>query len=639
MRGAPERAADSGVLAVGALAGGALLFGLLTAALFAGESFWVGAAALLAAAAVLVLYLWDRIPLSSGGVPLVAALVGLATWSGISIAWSVAPDRSWEELNRGLVYASFAVLGVAAGSVGRRALRLGGLRLVALVLAGALGAAVLWALAGKAIPALFPDGGRAARLRDPIGYWNALALAANALLVLGLWLAASPIGRGARIAGIALGYAAVVATLLAVSRAGLLAAIAAVALWLLLSDDRVERALLTLAAIVPAVAVSVWAFTRPALVEDGQAHADRVADGTWFGLLLVIGGAVAVAAARFVPLRLTSTARRRTGRLLALGAVAAVVLAAAAVVLVADPAEGGASVQSPGRLGDASLNNRWRWWGEAWELFAERPLQGSGAGSFEVAHRRVQDVFVPAVEPHDVPLQFLAGTGILGFVLFLAVVGAAAAAASGALRRAEDEERAAAVALTVVTAVYLLHALVDYNWDFLAVTAPVLVAAGALAAVSRPLAEARRRPFAAVSVAAVGAACLVSLASPWLAERSVRQVNRELDAGDVEAAAAAARRARTLDPLSIEPPLKLAGVEIRRGRVRAARLAYAQAIRTQPENPDTWFALGSYEFVLEDLCNAYVHLNEAYTLDPASRRWTAGGPLDLARAHVNKGRC
>ncbi|MGI9110939.1 MAG: tetratricopeptide repeat protein, partial [Gaiellaceae bacterium] len=132
---------------------------------------------------------------------------------------------------------------------------------------------------------------------------------------------------------------------------------------------------------------------------------------------------------------------------------------------------------------------------------------------------------------------------------------------------------------------------------------------------------------------------LGSLAPPWLADLSVRQGNRELDAGDPAAAVAAARRARTLDPLAIEPPLKLAGVETRRGRAEAARQAYARAIRTQPENPDTWYALGNYEFSLDDLCSAYVHLNEAYTLDPASRRWTPGGPLDLARAHVNDGRC
>ena len=637
MRGAPEGAADRGALE----GGGLVLFALLAAALFSGDSFWVGAAALLAATVVLALHFLGRLPLSSGGVPLVAALVGLATWSGISIGWSVAPDRSWQELNQGLVYAAFAVLGVAAGSTGPRALRL-----VALVLAGALGAAVLWALAGKAIPALFPDGGRAARLRDPIGYWNALALAANALLVLGLWLAAGlglasrPIARPARLVGIVLAYAAVVATLLAVSRTGLLGAIVGVALWLVLSGDRVERALLALAATVPAVAVAAWAFTRPGLVEDGQAHADRVAAGAWFGALVVAGGAVAALVAAWLGSRsLTPRERQRTGRALALGAVAAVALAGAAVVLVADPAEGGASVQSPGRLGDASLNNRWTWWGEAWELFVASPLQGSGAGSFEVAHRRLQEAYVPAVEPHDVPLQFLAGTGILGFVLFAAVVGATAVAAVGALRRTEAEERAAAAALTVVLCVYLLHALVDYSWDFLAVTAPALVVAGALAAASRPLRSARRQPLAAVAVVAVGVACLASLASPWLAERSVRQVNRELDAGDTEAAAAAARRARSFDPLSIEPSLKLAGVETRRGRVRAARQAYAQAIRTQPENPDTWYALGSYEFTLEDLCNAYVHLNEAYTLDPASRRWSEGGPLDVARAHVNAGRC
>ncbi|MCP9484426.1 MAG: O-antigen ligase family protein [Gaiellaceae bacterium MAG52_C11] len=641
MRGALERAATArGSTDAYSSLFTLLVLLLLVAALFAGESFWTGAAALATAATVLALALADRIPLSPGGVPLVAALLGLAAWSGVSIAWSVAPDRSWDDLNRGLVYAGFAVLGVAAGSLGSRALRL-----VALTLAAALGAAVLWALAGKVVPALFPDGGRAARLRDPIGYWNALALAANALLVLGLWLASRPVVRSIRCAGVALAYAAVVATLLAVSRAGLLGAIVAVALWLLLSDapdseDRIERSLLALAPVVPAVAVSTWAFTRPALVEDGQAYADRVADGAWLGFLLAAGAVAAVvAAARLSTVRLTQPARRTTGRLLALGAVAAVVLVAAAVALVPDPADGGASVQGPGRFGDASLNNRWGWWGEAWQLFAERPFQGSGAASFEVAHRRLQDVYVPAVEPHSVPLQFLAGSGILGLLLFAAVVGAVATAAARALRRTTGEERAAAAALAVVTAVYLLHALVDYSWSFLAVTAPALVAAGALAAAGTQPGERRRRPFAALAALAVGLACLGSLASPWLADRSVRQVNRELDAGDPEAAAAAARRARMLDPLSIEPSLKLAGVETRRDRPEAARRAYAQAIRSQPENPDTWYALGNFEFSLDDLCNAYVHLNEAYTLDPASRRWTDGGPLDISRAHVNAGRC
>ena len=629
MRGALVRA--------GAAPAGAptlLLFSLLTAGLFAGGSFWVAAVALLAGTALLALGLLGRIPLPAAGIPLGIALLGLAAWSGASVAWSVAPNRSWDELNRGFVYLAFAIVGVALGARRPRPLRL-----VACVLAAALGAAVLWALAGKTIPALFPDGGRAARLRDPIGYWNALALAAGSLLVLGLWLAARPFASRVRPLGAVLAYAGVVAVLLSVSRAGVLAALVGVGVWLLLEGDRVERALLALAALLPGVAVAAWAFTRPALVEDGAAHADRVSDGSLFGVLLLAGALVAaLAAERMGRVQPAGDRRRVVGRALAAGALAALVLGAAAVLLVGDPSSG-ESAQSPVRLGDASLNNRVGWWGEALELFADRPLLGSGAGSFEVAHRRVQDAYVPAVQPHDVPLQFLAGTGILGLVFFAAAAAAAALAARSALRRLEGHERTAAVALTALLVVYAVHALVDYSWDFLAITAPVLVAAGALSAAGRPPERRRPSPYAAAAVVALGLAALVSLATPWLAERSVRDVNRELDAGDYEGAAAAARRAHSLDPLSIEPSLKLAGVEERRGRARAARAAYAQAVRAQPENPETWYALGLYEFDSGDLCSAYVHLNEAYTLDPASRRWTAGGPLDAARARVNAGRC
>ena len=77
-------------------------------------------------------------------------------------------------------------------------------------------------------------------------------------------------------------------------------------------------------------------------------------------------------------------------------------------------------------------------------------------------------------QPHSVPLQFLAGTGLVGLALFAALVAAAAAAAVGARRRLEGGERDAAAALSVALALWLAHALVDYNWDFVAVTGPAL---------------------------------------------------------------------------------------------------------------------------------------------------------------------
>ena len=135
-----------------------------------------------------------------------------------------------------------------------------------------------------------------------------------------------------RAGGVVLGYAAVVAVLLAASRAGVAAAVLGVALWLWLRRDRLDAALLALVAVVPGGLVAAWAFTRPALVDDALPRADRVADGAWFGLLLIAGGAlVAFGAASLRPLE----PKRRVllGRVLA-GLAAAGVGAAAIVLLL-----------------------------------------------------------------------------------------------------------------------------------------------------------------------------------------------------------------------------------------------------------------------------------------------------------------
>jgi len=67
---------------------------------------------------------------------------------------------------------------------------------------------------------------------------------------------------------------------------------------------------------------------------------------------------------------------------------------------------------------------------------------------------------------------------------------------------------------------------------------------------------------------------------------------------------------------------------------------YEKATELQPENPDTWFELGFFHAIATgDQCAAYQALNRSYTLDPMSRRWTPGGPLDVARKAVNEGAC
>ena len=613
---------------------------LLLAALFAGDSVWLAVAALALSGGWGALALAGRAPLPRGGGALLASLLAVAVWTGLSVSWSIAPDLSWAELNRTLVLVAFLVVGLLLGAAGgRRACSL-----AAGALLVAFGAAVLWALAGKAIPALFPDGDRAARLRDPIGYWNALALAADILLVLALRLScAAGASRPARAGGAVLAYASIVAVLLTASRAGVAAAVVGVALWLWLRRERVEAALLAVAASVPAIVVAAWAFSRPALVEDGQPRADRVADGAWFGLLLLAGGAVVALLALQLERRPLQPAQRRTaGRVLVVLAAVFVLAGGIAVAAgaggVADEFRGGEVTNEPGRLGSLSSNNRLAWWGEARDIFAVRPLAGAGANTFEVARKRYRDIASAVTQPHSVPFQFLAGMGLVGVALFAALVVAAAAAALGALRRAEGSERDAAAALAVALALWLLHALVDYDWDFVAVTGPVLFAAGVLAASGRPPRLAAM-PLAAVGAGALAVAAVFSVLTPWLAGRELRSVSAALDRGDVAAAVAAANRARDLDPLSLEPLFALGLVEERRNDVGAALAAYFEATRSQPENPEAWLQLGLFEFDQGDRCSAYTHLNEAYTLDPVGRQWVEGGPLDVARDWVNAGNC
>jgi hypothetical protein len=649
MDAAPEpsgRAPGAGAILFSALVGAAVL-GAAVAGDGAGVDgiLPVGGAAVLLVFGALVAVALGRLTVPrvgrSGGA-LVVTSIALAAWTGATVVWSIVPDRSWDAFNKAVAFAAFLGLGVLlAGPAGRFAARLGA-SLLALVTGVVLG----WALLDKAIPALDPDGDRVARLREPVGYWNALALLADIAIVLGLWLGTSRGHRATvRAAGALLVYAATLSLLLTLSRAGVIAGVAVVGLWLVLSSERLGSGLLLAASAGPAALVAGWAFTRPALVDDVALRADREADGALFGVLALVGAAVVLLlvalGARWA---LAPDRRRNVGRGLAVaGVVAALAGAALLVVGAAGAVSQGRDcaevVNDPGRFGSLE-SARLCWWGEAWDVFAGHPPEGAGAGSFEVARKRHRLDARNVVQPHSVPLQQLADGGIVALGLFLALIGAAAAACVCALRRLAGDERAAAAALVAAPAAYLLHALVDYNWDFLAVTAPTMVALGVLVGAGRPPGELVRRPLLGVGAVLLAFAVLVSFASPRVAERSVRASTRALDDGDFERARDRALRARSLNPLSVDPVFALARIEERRGRLAAAEDRYVEAVNLQPENPATWYALGLFEFeALGEMCSAYEYLNESYTLDPSGNQWVRGGPLDVARDAVNAGAC
>ena len=579
----------------------------------------------------------------------VAAASGicLLAWGGVTIAWSIAGDRSWDAVNKGLVYACFGLVGLLLAGRGRTAVAD-----VASLVALLLGAALVWALAAKAIPGLHDDGGRATRLRYPVGHANGLALLAGAALVLGLWLAAGARGRRSRPAGTLLVYAGALALLLTQSRSGVVVAVFLVAAWLWVSSEWLEGALLGALAALPALVVAGWVFTRPALVEQGADAAARVADGRLFAALALAGAGVALTLSWRLPVARLVAGRRSavraglglgTAMILTAGLVAFVVSVGNPVSWAVDQVSGESGtevVNDPSRFGSLNTNNRVAWWGEALEVFRDHPLGGSGANTFEVARKRYRADARTVSQPHNVGLQLLADSGLVGLGLGVVFAGSLGVAAVRGARRLEGREQSAAIALGALPAAWALHSLVDYNLDFVALTGPALLAAWALAGAGLPPVgrPSGRLPLAGVVLVAL--TLIGSLAATDLSRRGVDAAYRALDRGAPSRARARANAARELNPLSPEPLAALADIALELGDERLGLAYLVEATRLQPRNPDTWYQLGlTYQLALDDQCRAYGALNESYTLDPSSARWRKGGELDVARAAVDAGAC
>src|SRR5207247_537162 len=122
-----------------------------------------------------------------------------------------------------------------------------------------------------------------------------------------------------------------------------------------------------------------------------------------------------------------------------------------------------------------------------------------------------------------------------------------------AVRRLEGAERAAAAALALALPLYLLHALGDIDWDYVAVSALVFFVLGVLIGTSATARTPRARPVVGIAVAVSALAVLYSLTAPWLAARRLDDAYAALGRNDPAAAASKASEAHDLNPLSPQP--------------------------------------------------------------------------------------
>ncbi len=583
----------------------------------------VSSVALLAAAVLAFLALWGRLAwpvVGRAGTWFLGGLTALALWSGASLLWSIQADRSWDSTNLAMAYVAFAVIGLFAG-----------VRVVAAVLAAAIGLSVTWGLLGRVIPTLAPQTSTA-RVTGTIDYWNAFALMAASALPLGLWLAASERWR-VRVAGLLLVYGGTLALLLTFSRGGLVVAAVAVGVWLVLVRERLESIGLLAVGAVPALGAALVAFALPGVSSDRQPRSVRVHDGPVFGVATLVGAAVVVGAAWWLrrhPVRLSAEQRRRLWRVLLI-AVPVVVLVVLAVGIAASA--GPLTIHAgPGRFFRLGSSDRLQWWKESLDVFRDHPLAGSGAGTFSIARRPFAgETTSVASEPHNLPLQFLSELGLVGLALFALVLVAAAFVVVCAVRRLRGAERSAAVALAAICAAWLAHAAVEFDWEYIALTGPVVLVVASLAAAGRAATGRAPSRWLAIAAVAVVVVALFSVVTPWTADRKLTDSADALSAKRYAAAVTAAQDAHSLNPLSAEALIawgdalnRLAFQALDDRRDDDARAIAGQALRRyrqatdlQPENPLTWRALGQFELdTLGDKAAAKASLERAVALDP-----------------------
>jgi hypothetical protein len=502
--------------AVSGLAACGILLGLASQAggYFPEATLKAGAAAF--AVLALVIAIGPRFALSDSALLAVAALGGLAAWTGISSRWSATPDTAIEDFQRTLTYLGIFGLALCAAGSGRfsRHLVWMALGVMMVVLAAGLGSRLLPGLFGPQQPDAFAD----YRLSYPLSYWNAFGALGAMAVVLATGLASDRRSRPAvRALATSAAVVAGTAAYLSFSRGAWLAFFAGMAVLLVVAPHRLH--LLISAAVICAGLALVLGRLRglDGLTESAVAGDGQAADGR--ALLAVL--LVAAAAAGAVQAAMAGTLRtlesqhrlRTTARRAALG-----VLAAAAVVAVGAYAMSATRVESDAASG---LDSTTGWVSRQWtdfmtpgsfaargserltttkgtrsdlyrvavDGFQANPLVGDGSGAFQVRFAHDRRVTEKVRDAHSLYLETVSELGLVGGLLLAAFIGSIAWAGWYARSRPRALRRSQSAAVCAAVAVWIVHAGMDWDWQVPALTGTALVLAAALF----PVGVARRR--------------------------------------------------------------------------------------------------------------------------------------------------
>jgi hypothetical protein len=612
-----------------------------------------GLLAALAALAVSARRMW-------GGVTL-ALFAALAALTAVSITWAVQPSDALLEANRTfsylLVFGGGLVLARTAGAWWSGLL--GGIVLSTTVIC-------LWAILTKVFPGALAADEEYARLREPFDYWNAIGLTAALGVPAALWLGAR---RSGHAAVSALAYPIVgvqiLTVLLAYSRGSLLALAVGLAFWFLVVPLRLRGVAVLAVGALGALAVATWVFAQDTLTKDKVPIDERATSGHELGValvamllvLLAVGLALGFLSALRAPSR---SVRRRAGAVVLVGVALIPVAVVVALAMstkglggsisdgwrsLTDPNDQTTVLNDPSRLTSVG-SVRAKYWDESIKIFKAHPAKGVGAGGYKTARLRYRSDNLTVGHAHGYVVQTAADLGLLGLgvsALLLLSWGVATGRTLGwrvpwisrpGPKVAYGPEHVAMATLATLVLIFGVHSFIDWTWFVPGTAVLALVAAGWLVGrgpLSEPpaepgllgarVAQGARRPDR-VGLAVAGVA--IGLLAAWTAWQPLRSVQADNDAlaiadKDYNKALSYTQQAQDRNPLSIDPLLTRAVVENTAHHTDRARAALIEAVRLQPNNPQTWEYLS--RFTVDQERNptlALRLLGPALYLDPQS---------------------
>lgn len=561
-----------------------------------------------------------------------------AAWTTVAVTWTEGTEQTMAEAGRLALFLGVFVVTLSAqrpGSIGRSAGAVG----AAIVTISAL------ALLSRLYPDPFPVDqtadflvGGQGRLNYPLDYWNGLAT--FAAMGVPLMLAATVYAR--RVAFQALAAAAVpllaLTAFYTLSRGGVGEIAVAVAVLIVLIPRRLQMIPTLLVAGAGSILL-VFAATQRDALENGrlsdiaQSQGHEMLVATLFVCAAVGLLQAGIGAARERDFWLTWT----PSRTLSLTVVGTAVLAALFLAIAAG-APGTASDQwsefkgssstaeGADRFSSAGGEGRYQFWESAVDANATAPLTGIGPGTFEFwwARNGRADLASTAFvrDAHSLYVETFGELGIVGLVVLLGFIVSVLGTGAVLAFRGDPEIRVAVAGATAAAVAFCAAAAVDWVWE-LSVLPVVffLLAAGIVqsARIGEP-ADTDENPLIGLRVGLVimSLLALPLLAVPMASVEKVDASRDEFNNGQLATALDSARTAEDLQPYAATPHLQQALIFEAAGDLDAAAAAAKQATDDGSTDWRNWLIRSRIEARRGNAGAATRAYERARELNPAS---------------------